>query len=169
MFISSFPFKKINSQSRIIDNVHLVEHNYQFRGKSNKRYIVVCEQYDFNVYAVKFYAVDHKFCANKFKRLTGNSEGSRIITTVSKIMIELLKDNPFASFAFVGSPLLNEEQSNTKRFKLYAKVVGNLVGPIFFEQHFDESKSAYILLNKNNEDKFILDKIQALFSSIYDL
>ena len=111
---------------------------------------------------------EHKSCEHKFTRLTEQNECSRIIATIGKIMLELHSKNPYASFAFVGSPLKNELQKNTKRFRLYSKVVENLISPIAFEHKTSRKHSAYLMLNRLNKEPDLLKKVEDMFKPIYE-
>jgi len=170
MFLSPFQHRKINHQKRVVSGETLIEHNYSFRGSEkngNKRYVVIAEEYSYFVFIVKFYLQEHKSCEHKFNRLTGLNECSRVLATVSVILRELLQQNPYCSFGFVGSNSIGEEKNNTKRFKLYSRVISNFVSPVLFEHRFIRSKSAYIVLNRNNQEENLLDKIQEQFNRLY--
>lgn len=168
MFDKPFPVTKINSQKKkIVDDVHIYEHNFFFRGKKDHRYNVIVEQYDFSTYIIKFYLNKHKNRHNRFELLTALNECSRVLCTVSRVLRELLNDDPFASFGFIGSPCQGEEKNNTKRFRLYKMIVENFVSPIQFTHHTLMAKSAYLLLNKDNTESNLLNKIELYFASLY--
>jgi hypothetical protein len=168
MFTSSFPFSKINSQHRTLSGRLYIEHNYSFRGKTNKRYIVILEQYEFSVFSVKFCIQEHKNFDDRFNRLTNLNECSRVISTVGMIMKSVLDKNPYASFAFVGSPLSSESEENTKRFRLYSKVVENLISPVVFEHKIAVSKSIYLMINRNNLEVNLIDKLTEMFKDVLE-
>lgn len=168
MFISSFPFSKLNySSPKEIGQYHLIEHIYAFRGKNNKRYIVVVEEYNYFIYIVKFFLQERKNYIDRFNHLTNLNECSRVLTTIGMIMKEIYSKNPFASFGFIGSHLPNERKENTKRFRLYSRVVRQLISPIAFEHRTALNHSAYLLINKDNQETDLLDKINTMFDSIY--
>lgn len=135
-------------------------HNYSFKGKSKKRYIVLAEQYDLSVFAVKFYLQEHKFCEHKYRRLSHLNECSRVITTVGNIIKEIISKEPFASFVFIGANSFNESKTETKRFKLYSKVIANLVSPVLFEHHFSIKLSSYFMINRHMDEPDLLKKIE---------
>ncbi|HTN47179.1 MAG TPA: hypothetical protein VL098_12595 [Flavipsychrobacter sp.] len=163
MFTDHFPYRKINFD--IIDGV--ITHNFTFFAKSGTRYIVLAEQYDFFVFAVKFYNARHKNCSERFNRLTNKYECSRVITTVGHIMKDIFNNNPFASFAFIGSQLKDEGKSNTKRFRLYSRIIESLVAPLNFEHRPIPQHSAYIALNRHNTEPQLLEKIEQMFQHIF--
>ena len=159
MFIQSFPYRYINYQ-HVTEPYNHICHNYSFVGQSKKRYIVLGEQFDSNVFAVKFYLAEHKFCKHKYRRLTELHECSRVITTVARIIKELSDKNPYASFVFIGANSLNEGKEDTKRFRLYSKIIAGLVSPVQFEHHYSKKYSSYFMINRYTEDKDLLKKIE---------
>lgn len=167
MFISSFPYSKINHSVKLIGSDKYVEHVYSFRGKSRKRYLVIVEEYDFHVFVVKFCLQERKIYSDRFTQLSNLNECSKVLTTVGYIMRDVQKKNPFASFGFLGSPLPEESKTNTKRFKLYSKVVSQLISPIIFEHHISLKHSGYLLINRDNEEPELLDKIIEMFDRLY--
>jgi len=167
MFTDFFPFTKINHQRRNREDHSYVEHNYTFKGKMGKRYVVIAEQYNYALFAIKFCLCEHKFYPDRFNRLTNFNECSRVITTVGQIIKEVSEVNPIASFVFMGSELPGEEKTNTKRFKLYERIIGNIVSPVKFEHFTSKSKSAYLLLNRNNPEPDLLNKVSGLLEQIF--
>jgi len=166
MFNQPFAYRKINIQDFIAQKKCIV-HSFSFRGKT-KRYIVVIEQYNYNVHAVKFYLQEHKFCEHKYNRLANQNECSRVITTVGAIMRdEIFKKNPYASFAFQGSNSENEQKNNTKRFRLYTRVVENLIGPVYFEHRPIPEYSAYLMINRHNASESFIDDVLLMFNDIF--
>ncbi len=166
MFDTHFPYRYINKQLTKIDNRDIITYNYSFKGKK-KRYCVLIEQYDYQVYAVKYYLAEKKSCSKRYNLLSFQGEATRVITTVAMIIIELANDNPFASFCFVGSRLLTEEKSNTKRFKLYSRILESKVSSVNFEHKHSKKYSSYIMINRHNTDKNFLDKVVAMFKELY--
>lgn len=167
MFISSFDYTKLNHSKKHVDKDTYIEHVYSFRGKTNKRYLVFVEEYDYFVFIVKFCLQERKIYSDRFNHLTNLNEGSRVLTTIGKIMKEIYQRNPYSSFGFIGSNLPEEQKANTKRFKLYSKVVSQLISPIGFEHRKTEKHSAYLLINKDNHEENLLHKINSMFDRIY--
>ena len=73
MFTSGFKHRLINFQ----ETKDTINYNYTFRGKV-KRYIVLVEQYHYNVYVIKFYLAEHKNLNDKFNKLSMQNETSRV-------------------------------------------------------------------------------------------
>lgn len=167
MFISSYVFSKLNFVTKKIGDDVLIEHTYSFRGKTGKRYIAIVEEYDYSIHIVKFCLQERKIYSDRFNQLTNLNECSRVLTTIGEMMKEIHKKNPFASFGFIGSNLPDEEKNNTKRFKLYSRVVSQLISPVAFEHKNSQKHSAYLLLNRNNQEVDLLNKITVMFERIY--
>jgi hypothetical protein len=167
MFISFYVFSKLNFVTKKIGDDVLIEHTYAFRGKTGKRYIVTVEQYDYSIHIIKFCLQERKIYSDRFNQLTHLNECSRVLTTIGEIMKHVLKKNPFASFGFVGTNLPVEEKNNTKRFKLYRRVVSQIISPVAFEHKYSQRHSAYLLLNRNNQEIDLLNKVTVMFERIY--
>lgn len=170
MWDTPFKFEKLNhTPPKPIGEWSLITHNYSFRGNGNKRYLAIAEQYDYSIYVVKFCHYERKNHPDRFTKLTGFNECNRVLTTMGFIMKELYSKNPYASFGFIGTNLPEEAKSNTKRFRLYSTVVTQLVAPVDFIHVQAHKHSAYLLLNKNNEDPGLRENIEKMFNSIYNL
>ena len=89
------------------------------------------------------------------------------LKSIGYIMRDIYKKNPYASFGFIGSNLPNEEKENTKRFRLYSKVVSQVISPIAFEHRLSLKHSAYLLINRDNHEADLLNKINLMFDRIY--
>jgi hypothetical protein len=74
MFDSPFKYRKINFQSKAIGELSYIEHVYDFRGKNNQRYLVFAEQYNYNVFAVKFCTHNRKNYSDRFNVLSHHHE-----------------------------------------------------------------------------------------------
>lgn len=160
MFNSPFEYKKTNSQQRKFDSHNFRVHNYSFKGKSNKRYLVIVEEFDFVVHAVKFCLAEHKVYDDRFSRNTNLHECSRVIATVGLIMTNIFEEMPYASFVLIGANSKGESKTNTKRFRVYSKIVANTISPIHFEHKDSVKHSAYMLINRNQQEPDLQSKIE---------
>ena len=168
MFVTPFPYREVCKRPVGKDGIHY-EHVYSFHGKSQKRYIVQLQQYDNYVYAVKFYLQEKKNDCHKYEYLSNLNECSRVITTVGFIVRAFYREkDAYASFGFIGSNLMGEERNNTKRFRLYFNIISQLISPIDFELRYSIRNSICLLLNRNNTEPNLIDKISATFMSLYD-
>ena len=123
------------------------------------------------MFAVKFHLKDHRLSKNKYKIQTGLYEPRRIFGTCINILLEISRDNPSSSFGFIGSQDLTEaKKENTKRYKVYRRIVSNLFKPETFKHYEDSINSAYLLI-RNSEverDNDLFEKIRDLIIDNFD-
>jgi hypothetical protein len=83
-------------------------------------------------------------------------------------MLYFYRKNPFATFAFIGANSIFElNRKNTRRFKIYKQIMENSFSVITFNHLVYEDESAYILLNKDNLEDNLFEKIEQMFMSFY--
>lgn len=70
----------------------------------------------------------------------------------------MLKEFPGCSVAFIGSPIYDpmsdkmEGLERTQRFRVYSKLVAEIIGSETFKHKEFPQVSAYLLLNRENQD-----------------
>lgn len=101
--------------------------------------------------------------------MTNTFEPRRIINTCISILMEIFRKDPCASFGFIGANRIGETEANTKRYKVYKKIVTTYMGAETFHHHYNVDKSAYILINKNKlkEIPTLIQEIEQFFIDIY--
>src|SRR6185437_4490791 len=150
---------------------HLVDHKavpiygvleswlYKFT-TTKKRYLVIVERYQYNIYVIKFYADCHALSKNKYHLLLKDEQPAPIIRTCINIMLEFFALNPRASFGFIGAASVNktrkgkivsEGKENTQRFRVYQTLMFNFFGQETFEHSQNVRRSAYLLINRQNQ------------------
>ena len=83
--------------------------------------------------------------------------------------MELAEQFPNASFGFIGANLIGESERETKRFRVYRRILTTY----FSEEHYFHyqiiEKSAYALVRKTviNNNPNIINEISAYFSDNY--
>lgn len=108
---------------------------YTFRStKSNLVYLVRVEHYRMEVYIIKFYLKSNRNSPHKYSLLTNTFEPRRILNTCVNILLDIYRDNPDASFGFIGANLIGESEANTKRYRVYKKIVTTYFTDIYFHQ-----------------------------------
>lgn len=149
MFDSSYPYKfRMNqqpSQGEDFDSCKV----YWFENKNGTRYVVNLEQYSGELYALKFHLYRDLKNKKRYSVITNEGRPQTILRTCLDILIEHHKENPFASYIIFGIAGENEEQSLTRRYLIYKRILQNLISPVEFEHRCAESYSAYLLLNRN--------------------
>jgi hypothetical protein len=109
---------------------------------------------------------------DKFQILTNSGSPGRKIGTCLQIMVNevIKKENPKASFAFIGTPIIGQiNKSGTKRFKLYQIVMRRFFNPANFLHHYHEAESTILIFNKKDEDKLAFTRAEQVFSVLSDL
>lgn len=170
MLESAYPFHFIQKDEGNADGLLSIS-LYKFKStKSNLVYIVRVEQYEYNIYAIKFYQKNHRLSPNKYRIMTNTFEPRRIINTCINIMLCIYEDNPKASFGFIGSNGFNETTNCTKRYRVYSKIVATYFSDRFFFHKENIDKSAYMLINnialKENPD--LIQQIEHFFINQYE-
>lgn len=148
----------------------VIEHSLTFFDKFNEKYIVRVEEYrEINVFVVKFYLARHKDKQNPYQALSKLNNPSRVIGTIIEIMVDFYNKNTNASFGFVGINLEGESKVNTKRFRIYKKIMELFFPPNKFLHYSNPSQSAYLLLNREQASQKRLEHIANFFNEIYIL
>jgi len=167
MFDTHYDFKTIMSRDPREGEHFQKEHKLTFSCKKNQRYIVNVEEYLHDIYIIKFHLKSHSDSEDKYRILTHFNDAAKIISTCTEIMISFYKNNDKASFGFIGAQFVgDEDQSNTKRFRVYRRVMENLFSPVKFSHYSIPEKSAYLLLNKLNTS-VTLEEIERMFNNYY--
>ena len=144
---------------------------YHFKStKSNLSYLIRVERYEHNMYAVKFYQKNHRLSPKKYQILSNTFEPRRIIYTCMNVMFYIFKENPRASFGFIGASCENEDVANTKRYRVYNKIVATQVSEEKFEHVENIKKSAYMLINRAELEEYpnLIQDIEKTFQELYD-
>ena len=169
MIADSYPFKFIHRYYECNDGVKYID-VYRFKStKSNLTYFVNVERYDFNMYAVKFFQKNHKLSPKKYQILANTFEPRRVIYTCINIMLSVLEQNPQASFGFIGANGEDEDTTNTKRYRVYNKIVASKISTERFHHIENVEKSAYMLINRNELAKHpdLVERIEDSFIDLY--
>jgi len=144
---------------------------YKFKStKSNLWYIVLVEQYKYNVFAVKFYPKKWANSPHKYQMLTNTYEPRKIINTCINVMMSLYEKCPNASFGFIGSNKINEGHSETKRYKVYSTLIATYFSDKLFFHKENKDKSAYLLINRKmlTNNLSLISEIENYFKEQYD-
>lgn len=142
---------------------------YRFECRFGHKYYVWAERYPYDVFAIKFFLAVQENNQKKFKLLSGLNDAPRVFATCIDVMRQLHIAIPTSSFGFVGTPSVKEQEANTKRLKVYRRIMENLFSPINFAHRIYEPKSAYLVINRKlpgGEESF--KKIEKMLSKIYD-
>ena len=144
---------------------------YRFKStKSNLTYMVRVERYGHNMYAVKFYQKNHRYSNKKYQLLSNTYEPRRIIYTVMNIMYDIFEGNSRASFGFIGANCENEDVENTKRYRVYRRLVATQVSDEHFVHTWNKEKSACMIINRKELEEYpdLIERIENSFVELYD-
>ncbi|MGB0523120.1 MAG: hypothetical protein ACPGJS_09175 [Flammeovirgaceae bacterium] len=167
MFDNTFDFKykghfrtkHQTSSSEIICQDHI----YSFKDHENDTYLVHLEEYDQNIFAVKFHLKNHSNSDKKYVYLTSKGIPARIIGTCIQIMMDVLEKCESASFAVLGvADSLDKPNVITRRFKVYKMVLKAFFSDKTFEHLIDDSNSAYFMANRNSDKYKLLEAFNKL-------
>lgn len=123
---------------------------YRFRSKkSNLFYIVRVEEYREHVYGVKFYLKKMQNSPRKYSYITNTFEPRVIVLTVFKLLMEILRMDALASFMFIGNADEGGTHENTRRYRLYCRLVENYISEVYFQHIRNDAHSLYILANRS--------------------
>ncbi len=170
MFDTAYKFN-YQGHTKTPTQPYLKLHKFSFKCRFNHKYIIRVEKYEYKVFVIKFYLKNHEQSEKKYQLLSGLNDATRVISTSIEAMIWLYKKDNLSSFGFIGANSENEDIGNTKRFKLYVKMMLNFFPPELFEHEEYEENSAYLLLNKQNSEEYknLQEIIEELFIKYYDM
>ncbi len=144
-------FKYKGKKECIDGKATFYKHTYSFKTQRNNTYLVEVDEFEyFELCAVKFYLKAHRHSNRKYQLITKLNEMPSILSTCVNIMLERYQSNPLQSFGFIGMNNENEEEANSKRFRLYSKVMQRVLTPDKFTHEIYIDKSIYLLLNKES-------------------
>lgn len=124
--------------------------------KTNKRYIVEVEGFEYEFLELKFYWKGVEKSKNRYSLLTNDYEPRKIVRSCIEGMLEYYRGNHLISFGFVAAPDLDKDiegkridkTHGSRRFKFYQRMMVNLFGPETFYQISDTTNTIYLLVNK---------------------
>jgi len=152
MFDSSYEYTfvtKSGNDGELYKNVR----TYTFRCKDKYRYILLAEEYEYEVFAIKFYLKNHADSEDRFKINTNYFNALTIFGTCLRVMQGLVKEHPAASFFIFGSQSHKDKlNAPSQRFRIYQRMIENVFSPVNFYHYALSIRSIYLVLNKKNEE-----------------
>ena len=85
-------------------------------------------------------------------------------------MLSIYDQNDKASFGFIGSNSDGESVSNTKRYRVYSRIIATYFSDKFFMHIENIDKSVYMLLNRRQLElnSNFKEDIEESFMQMYD-
>ncbi|MGN6266433.1 MAG: hypothetical protein ACTHM5_12200 [Ginsengibacter sp.] len=175
MFGSGYPFHQIDKKKGVVP-YHLYTWKFNFN-TNRRRYIVEVELYELNIYIIKYFAACHIKSKNKYRLILNDEKPAKIIRTCIDIMLHFYKNDPLASFGFIGSDSSNkkkknktikESPSNTQRFRIYSTLMSGFFGKQTFSHAKSKKYSAYLMINRKCKGiRQFKRKAELMFEDVY--
>lgn len=167
-----YPVKFIQSKNtNDLPHIKVREFLYRFKTESNHVYFIQVEEFVNKLFAVKFYAKDHRLSRNKYKLLTNKNnikEARSIILTCIHVGFILLNDFPKHSFAFIGCPKYGSDETyyDNQRFRVYNRFVTTFIDAKKFRCYTDPKYSTCLLINEKSidENKELFNMYQKMYN-----
>jgi hypothetical protein len=127
--------------------IHVITYNFRSAGN---RYLVEIEKYKLNTFVIKYFLQCHKKHKHRYNLLSNEFKCRPVVMTVINILMDVLVRNLECNFAFIGSETIDrkgtvlETKTNTKRFRVYWRLVENKIGAQTFTHFQSENGSSYI-------------------------
>lgn len=170
MFTTPYDYIRLGiKQIEYKGGVSSKEHRFRFNCKVGHSYIVIVEEYHDDFFAIKFHLRKDKNRKDKYNIITKHNDVPRILGTCIKIMLDFYTENKHSSFGFIGAHSASESENNTKRFRLYRRVMEDKFSDINFQHIKYTEKSAYLMLNraKANSMPELLRRLEETFELLF--
>lgn len=168
MFGEGYEFRLVNSRKgKKVNELYETEYIFTFKNRQKHQYMVRVQEFSYHFCAIKFHLTRDQFNPKKYEILTKHNDAPRIIRTCVNIMIAMYKQNPYRSFGFIGNNSEGENKANTKRFRIYKRVMENFFSPEKFFHFIEVKSSCYLLVNKDNPNKDLAVHITEMLDSLY--
>ncbi len=96
---------------------------------SRRKYLVEVHAYPDHLYTVDFYAKVHD--VNRYRLRTNQHAAGQMGGTVLDIIAGIIRADPQACFGFIAAAMLHEiSDANTKRFRLYTRILELKINPL---------------------------------------
>lgn len=124
------------------------DHIFTFTNAKKERFQANLHEYDIGLFAVKFYAKKHRYSRDRFSLKTNNGDAITVLKTMVAIILYALKQYPNHSFCFIGNASDGESVNQTKRFKVYKKLMQRYFSPNNFSHNNNPEISFYSMINR---------------------
>lgn len=153
---------------------HVCTHIYKFFASKTKLFFILrAEEYESDLYSIKFYCKRHRKSDRKYNKVINKYDLGNTLITCLKIIPIILDKNPRASFSMVGAPTIDEHNrseiyKSTQRFRIYSKIAKIKITNSVFYHIQAPLTSGYLLLNKtHSKPDIMVGEYMNLVRSIY--
>ncbi len=168
-----YPFHFVRTFNRMETDDPFLQFKWLYSFDSTRThhtYWVWVEVYREHFYAVKFHLKEHKDSARKYNLLTGLNEVRPVVNTCIMILREIAEKDPLSSFGFIGANSEGESTVETKRFRVYHRLINTYFGSETFRHYFFPYYSAYVMLRASiaDADPEMIVRVSERFIQMYD-
>lgn len=145
---------------------------YHFRSpRTHQWYLVRVEEYPYHFFGIKFYLKADAHNPHKYNRLTGLGEARPLINTCIAILMDIAEQEKESSFGFIGANLVGEGNQETKRFRVYRRVLTTYFSEDVFLHYQIIQQSAYAMVRKSTlvQQPDLIERLSTYFSDNYTL
>jgi hypothetical protein len=82
-------------------------------------------------------------------------------------MVAIYTNDALASFEFIGAASDGEAEADSKRFRIYDQTMVNFFSPDHFQHAEQRSKRIYAILNRNNGEPGVIERVTPMFDGMY--
>ncbi|MBC6992842.1 hypothetical protein QWY85_03935 [Neolewinella lacunae] len=167
MFDSTYEVFKVSRLGAFGRDFHKEVLLYRFDAKEGERYLIYVTEYPENFFTIDFCRNKSRNSKNKWTEISGLSDAVKVLSTVTHLMIDLLKAGyeEGVCFGFIGARMDSEEdQETSKRFRVYRKIMLNLIDRNAFYHLEDPSIDAYLIVNPKADLNKVLTTARHAFA-----
>ena len=139
-------------REKVNDGTLISRDIYRFKTRFNRVYFIEIERYISSLYAAKFYLREHKNLADRYKKIIGDNDAFRILSTCVAIAEKISQEDNMASFGFIGVNSLGEKVKNNKRYRIYSTISARYFSPDTYDHFKEDRRGIYFLLKKDNPE-----------------
>jgi hypothetical protein len=134
---------------------------------SRRKYLVEIHAYKDHLYTADFYAKVNN--VNRYRLRTNQQAAGKLGGTVLAILADVLRQDSQACFGFIAAAMLNESSdANTKRFRMYTKMLELKINPMRYEVVTRRDQSAiFVVPAAIAGDQVLVDSIIARYEDIF--
>ena len=167
MFESAYEVTKVGRQSGLHHEYHKETIIYRFDARDGERYLIYITQYPWDFHTIDFCRNRTKNSRHKWTELTGRNDAIRVLSTVVHLMIHLLKEGyqEGVSFGFIGARMAQDKEGGgSKRYKVYRKIMLNLIDRFNYIHLEDPRADAYLIVNPAADIHQVVSTAKTVFA-----
>jgi hypothetical protein len=96
MFANSYETRYCGKKTKKEGEFVFIEHKLTFDCRFNHQYIINVEEYNYEVFIIKFHLKNHSDSDRKYNLLTNFNDPQRLIRTCIEVMLEFYRRHPYS-------------------------------------------------------------------------